>query len=256
MESSELDQHMGAEKWDVFICHAREDKDDIARPLACALDQEGLKVWYDEFTLTLGDSLRRKIDYGLARSRYGAVILSPHFFAKEWPQRELDGFAAREDGGEKVILPIWHKLTRDYIANFSPTLADKVGVATDKGLETVAREILRVVRAGVTTEDFTPTNTPVPTGISVLYRDNGVDVTLTWDYTQGEIPADRFIIFQSRGTPITTADSSTVVAITSRTFICSLPKGRCYRFGIATARGQSIGAIVQPLASPDWEIAT
>jgi hypothetical protein len=82
--------------WDIFICHASEDKEAIARPLANALKQAGLDVWYDEFTLTLGDSLRRKIDHGLARSRYGAVILSPHFFAKEWPQRELDGLTTKE----------------------------------------------------------------------------------------------------------------------------------------------------------------
>jgi len=69
--------------WDVFICHASEDKDAIARPLANALSEKGLTVWYDEFTLTLGDSLRRSIDRGLAQSRYGVVILSPDFFAKE-----------------------------------------------------------------------------------------------------------------------------------------------------------------------------
>jgi len=51
--------------WDIFICHASEDKEAIARPLANALKQAGLDVWYDEFTLTLGDSLRRKIDHGL-----------------------------------------------------------------------------------------------------------------------------------------------------------------------------------------------
>ena len=107
--------------WDIFICHASEDKDAIARPLADKLTQAGLKVWYDEFTLTLGDNLRRTIDDGLANSRYGAVILSPDFFAKKWPQRELDGLTAREiDGEKKVVLPIWHKVTREYITRFSP----------------------------------------------------------------------------------------------------------------------------------------
>ena len=136
----------GTKMWDIFICHASEDKDAIARPLADALAQVGLKVWYDEFTLTLGDSLRRAIDHGLAHSRYGAVILSPDFFAKEWPQRELDGLTAREIEGEKVILPIWHKVTREDIMRFSPPLADRLGVSTDKEFDTVVREILRVVR--------------------------------------------------------------------------------------------------------------
>src|SRR2546423_359737 len=81
--------------WDLFISHASEDKDDVARPLADLFIQKGLKVWYDEYTLIVGDSLRRSIDRGLAGSRYGLVILSPHFFEKEWPQKELDGLVAR-----------------------------------------------------------------------------------------------------------------------------------------------------------------
>lgn len=142
----------GTTMWDVFICHASEDKDAIARPLADALTHAGLKVWYDGFTLTLGDSLRRAIDRGLVGSKYGTVILSPNFFAKEWPQRELDGLAACEIDGEKVILPIWHKVTREDIVRFSPILADKLGASTDKGLDTVVREILHVVRPGVAYE--------------------------------------------------------------------------------------------------------
>ena len=87
--------------WDVFISHAWEDKETIARPLAKALEAKGLKVWFDEFTLTVGDRLRRSIDRGLAGCRYGIVILSPHFFAKEWPQKELDGLVQRENRGRR-----------------------------------------------------------------------------------------------------------------------------------------------------------
>jgi len=66
---------------DVFVSHAWEDKEEIAGPLAETLRRKGLRVWYDEFTLTVGDSLCRSIDRGLAQSRYGIIILSPHFFA-------------------------------------------------------------------------------------------------------------------------------------------------------------------------------
>lgn len=72
--------------YDVFISHATEDKEEIVRPLATALVVRGLRVWYDEFELRIGDSLRRKIDAGLANSRFGVVVLSPNFFAKNWPQ--------------------------------------------------------------------------------------------------------------------------------------------------------------------------
>lgn len=51
--------------YDLFISHASEDKDHVARPLAKHLQDLGLRVWLDEFELTLGDSLRRKIDHGL-----------------------------------------------------------------------------------------------------------------------------------------------------------------------------------------------
>jgi len=80
-------QELIAMEWDVFICHASEDKDSFVRPLAMGLQEAQLKVWYDEFTLNAGDSLRRSIDKGLAGSRWGLVVLSPYFFAKEWPQR-------------------------------------------------------------------------------------------------------------------------------------------------------------------------
>ena len=138
--------------WDVFISHAWEDKEDIARPLAEALRRKGLRVWYDEFTLRVGDSLRRSIDHGLANSRYGVVILSPNFFAKEWPQKELDGLAAREVPGKKVILPVWHNITVDEIREYSPTLADRIAALSERGLEYVVEELLRVI---------TPTSGPV-----------------------------------------------------------------------------------------------
>jgi hypothetical protein len=133
------------EIWDLFICHASEDKDEIARPLAEGLRAKGLRVWYDEFTLSLGDSLSSSIDQGLAGSRFGVVILSPSFFLKKWPRRELDGLTAKELSLGKVILPVWHKVDRDYVLNYSPVLADKLAVSTDQGLDKVVAEVLVVL---------------------------------------------------------------------------------------------------------------
>ncbi len=81
--------------FDFFISHASEDKDAIVRDLAAELTDLGAKVFYDEMTLKVGDSLRRSIDRGLANSRFGVVVLSEHFFRKEWTQKELDGLTAR-----------------------------------------------------------------------------------------------------------------------------------------------------------------
>ena len=111
--------------YDVFISHAWEDKEEVARPLAKALREEGLEVWYDEFALRIGDSLRRSIDRGLASSRFGLIVLSPDFFRKEWPQAELDGLVSKQRAtGGKVILPVWHRVTKDDVLAASPTLAD------------------------------------------------------------------------------------------------------------------------------------
>ena len=131
-------------KYDVFICHASEDKESFVRALAVKLQDRGLKVWFDESTLTLGDSLRRSIDNGLVNSRYGVVVLSKKFFEKEWPQKELDGLVAREEGVNKVILPIWHGITQQEVRFFSPILADRLAVSSDKGIDHVANEIVRV----------------------------------------------------------------------------------------------------------------
>lgn len=127
--------------FDVFISHASEDKDSVARPLARHLEEHGLKVWIDECELALGDSLRRKIDDGLARSRYGVVVLSPSFFGKEWPNRELDGLVAREDGSEKVVLPIWHDINAGDVVKYSPLLAGRVAISTSRGIPQVAAAV-------------------------------------------------------------------------------------------------------------------
>jgi uridine kinase len=132
--------------FDVFISHASEDKSDVVEPLAARLQELGLKVWLDATELRIGDSLRRKIDEGLRQSKYGIVILSPHFFNKEWLQKELDALVAREDGRSKVILPILHNLTHESVANHSILLADKLAANTKKGIDIVALQIADVVR--------------------------------------------------------------------------------------------------------------
>lgn len=129
-------------QWDAFICHASEDKESLVRPLAESLTQMGLLVWYDEFALKVGDSLRRSIDRGLGRSRFGIVVLSHAFFEKEWPQRELDGLVAREVDGRKVILPVWHEVTLEEVRRYSPTLADRVAAKSSEGLEGVVHRLI------------------------------------------------------------------------------------------------------------------
>lgn len=133
--------------FDVFISHASEDKDAVVRPLAVALQSGGLRVWYDEFELKIGDSLRRKIDKGLARSRFGVIVLSQSFFGKGWPNYELDGLVTKAVTGEQVLLPIWHNISKQEVIEYSPSLADKLARSTaTHTVEDIAAEIVGVVR--------------------------------------------------------------------------------------------------------------
>lgn len=133
--------------FDVFISHASEDKDEVVRPLATALRDAGLSVWYDEFELRIGDSLRRKVDRGLGRSRFGVVVLSQAFFGKGWPEYELDGLVTRTVSGEQILLPIWHKVSKREVMDSSSSLADRLARSTGTHtVEEIAAEIAEVVR--------------------------------------------------------------------------------------------------------------
>ena len=134
-------------EWDVFVSHASEDKD-FVRELVEALETQGLRIWYDDAVLQVGDSLRRSIDRGLALSRFGIVVLSPSFFAKRWPQAELDGLFMREDAGAPIILPVWHEVDGAAVRQFSPMLAGRLGVSSAGGVQAVAAALLSVIRRG------------------------------------------------------------------------------------------------------------
>jgi len=135
-------------QYDVFISHASEDKDSFVRPFVQALKEKEIVVWYDEFELRLGDSLRRSIDKGLNTSKYGIVVLSDAFFRKEWPQRELDGLFAREVNGEKVILPLWHKISKNEVISYSSIIADMLAInTTDFTIDEIAEKIAERIKS-------------------------------------------------------------------------------------------------------------
>jgi hypothetical protein len=150
--------------WDIFLSYASEDRLEIADPLAEALADFGIKVWYDRMELQIGDSLRRKIEEGLNRCRYGVVILSPSFFSKHYPNIELDGLAQREIDGNKVILPVWHRVTDAQVRSFSPPLADRIAALSEEGARSVAYKILRVARPDLVeaAEHFVKSLNPLP----------------------------------------------------------------------------------------------
>ena len=137
----------GSRPTDVFVAHAKEDAEIVVRPLVDALIAEDLEVWFDDLELNIGDSLRRRIDRGIAQSRFAIVVLSPAFMAKGWTNYELDGIITRSNEDGQVVLPIWHDVTKQQVIEFSPSVADKVARRTAANtVGEIANEIADVIR--------------------------------------------------------------------------------------------------------------
>jgi hypothetical protein len=150
--------------YDVFICHASEDKEEIALPLARELEKQGLTVWIDTFRIRLGESISKAIDNGLAKSRYGLVVLSHDFFKKYWTGSEIGGIKSIESKGEMKLLPILHNITIDEVRKYSPTLADRNAKSSDKGLSVMVAAILTAMdkKGSATPEAQAPTAYFIP----------------------------------------------------------------------------------------------
>lgn len=119
------------EEYDVFISHFTEDKESFVNEFVRIFQNDfGLKVWFDTISLKWGDSIRTEIDKGLIKSKFGVVILSRNYIKKYWTKYELEGLFQRESNGGKLILPIWHNITKQEVQDFSPSLAGKMAMNT------------------------------------------------------------------------------------------------------------------------------
>ncbi|MBZ2164493.1 toll/interleukin-1 receptor domain-containing protein [Methanobacterium spitsbergense] len=138
--------------WDVFICHASEDKADIVEPLAKCLRSYGVKVWYDDFTLKVGDSISRSIDMGLSKSKQGIIVISKDFIRKSegWPGHELGGMRAKKMKEKTKIIPIWHGVDEDDIIEYSPSLLDIKAINSKRiKLKEICLSVIEVVRPDI-----------------------------------------------------------------------------------------------------------
>lgn len=152
-------------QWDVFISHARPDRAAVARPLAAALQRHGLHAWINGQELAAGESVRRKVDEGLARAGFGVLVISRHFLEMEWPQGELDGLLARELGGERMVLPVWHGVNGAEVAHRSPLLAARLAIETDGGMDAVCQAV-----AAAAGRPATPPPEPQRTALPAIWR--------------------------------------------------------------------------------------
>lgn len=128
---ADLDE--GTKEYDVFISHASEDKDPLVEALVKHLEALGIRVWYDKNNIGWGDSFREKMDEGLSKARYGIIILSPDYIKDEkyWTKAELDALFQKESAtGKKVLLPVWHHLSKNEVMDFSPFIASRNALST------------------------------------------------------------------------------------------------------------------------------
>lgn len=171
MASARMPLNPPGSRADIFISYASEDKEEIAQPLAEVLHREGLIVWYDDWSLTPGQSLREAIDEGLSSCRFGVVVLSPSYFEKDWPNRELDGLLYREKKRSARLFFLWHKVGEEEVAEFSPILAGRTGISTSLGIDEVAQKILAAILSREPAPPAPPSREPVsrhPEGVGCL----------------------------------------------------------------------------------------
>jgi hypothetical protein len=117
---------MELEKPVAFISHDSRDKDLIARKLAERLSSRLCIVWYDEYSLKIGDSLRESIESGIKDVKKCILILTKNYLNNPgWGKKEFNSIFTREMIlNEKIVLPIWYGVTKEEVYNFSPSLAD------------------------------------------------------------------------------------------------------------------------------------
>jgi TIR domain-containing protein len=132
-----------------FISHDTRDKESFVRALVSELGKQLCPVWYDEYSLKVGDSLRENIERGLRETKKCVVVLSSNFLSNSgWSKAEFDSIYIREIvEKQNVILPIWLDVTQEDVYRYSPRLADKVGLKSSLGIPEIASKIAQALKS-------------------------------------------------------------------------------------------------------------
>lgn len=136
-------------KYDIFISHASEDKENFVEPLYKELTLRGISVFYDKESIKWGDSIRQRIDKGLTNCKFAIVVLSKAFCSKKWTSDELSALFSMETTERKIILPIWYDITKQEVLDYSPLVAGKSALKTsDFTIEEIADNIKELLNQG------------------------------------------------------------------------------------------------------------
>lgn len=131
---------------DFFISHASEDKQDIVKKLADNLIINGATVFYDEYSIKLGDSISESINKGLTVSNHALIILSKHFFDKGWTNAELQAIFSKSITEKYKILIIYHGITHNDVIKIYPLLADRKAIDSSIGVEKLTEELFNAIQ--------------------------------------------------------------------------------------------------------------
>jgi RNA-directed DNA polymerase len=130
------------EKFDIFICHASEDKDSVAEPIYNECEQLGIKAFIDTKYICWGDSLTEKINHALGQARFVLAIMSKNSLDKSWPLKELNSAISREIQGEQKVLAL---LVGDVNLNSFPLIQDKLFNIWENNPKELALEIKKLI---------------------------------------------------------------------------------------------------------------
>jgi len=142
-----VNERVKNEKPLAFISHDTRDKEEIASKIAFGLEKRMCPVWYDEYSLKVGDSLRESIEKGLKECKKCILILSPNFIKNTgWTKTEFNSIFTREIMEKKnIILPVWCGISKEELYEYSPILVDRVGLNIDKGIENTINDLYKAI---------------------------------------------------------------------------------------------------------------
>ena len=107
-----------------------------------------LPGWYDEFSIQPGASLTASIDAALRDSKRCVVGLSPHYLENEtWARGEFDAIVTRHMNSGGILIPIWHNVTREQVAAYSPLVAGIRAINTNVGSDELCDQVRRALLA-------------------------------------------------------------------------------------------------------------
>lgn len=131
-----------------FLSHDSRDKDEIANPIARGFIKNAFPIWYDEYSLKPGDSLRESIENGLKKCKKCIVIISPNFISNTgWTKTEFNSVFTREIfKNENVFIPIWHNVTKEQVYEYSPSLADKFALDSSIGADQLVHKLIATLK--------------------------------------------------------------------------------------------------------------